>query len=404
MTTPAEPHHSAPEPEARAATCVIARLAGVQEVHDLLGSVEWRARLEAAASAVRDVLGPLADVRTTEVHDVGALLYDDARPPEEVAREVAARVGQVWPRVHVGAHRGTSSVGDLLRAATVAASAAQATGVPAAAYDAGIYRLALSQHRLEQDLHGAAERGELVLHYQPVLDLAGRGVLGCEALVRWQHPVRGLLQPTTFVPLSEACGAIHGIGRWVLLRACADAARWQHDLAGREQISVAVNVSRAQLVEGRLLDDVREALAASSLDPATLHLEVTESAVAHDAAAAVHVLHELRALGVRISLDDFGTGASSLSQLRSLPIDVLKIDKAFVDGIAAADEEWAVAAAIVQLACSLGKGTVAEGVESASQLAHLRALGCDQFQGFLEARPLPVEEFREYLRAVRRPT
>jgi EAL domain-containing protein (putative c-di-GMP-specific phosphodiesterase class I) len=245
------------------------------------------------------------------------------------------------------------------------------------------------------DLHTAAARGELVLHYQPLLAARSLRLLGFEALVRWQPRDGSALRgPETFIASAEASGAIVQIGAWALAEACRQVSLWRQE-SGLD-LSVSVNVSARQLEETSLLFEVRRALAASGLPPAALTLELTESImVAPERVAAVH---RLRRLGVRIALDDFGTGHSALSCLRKLPLDSIKIDRSFLEGLP--DERGArlVFDAIVQLAWGLGLKTVVEGVESAAQQEYVEAAGCDLLQGFLFSRPLAFEAARRLLR------
>jgi EAL domain-containing protein (putative c-di-GMP-specific phosphodiesterase class I) len=277
-------------------------------------------------------------------------------------------------------------------------------GVKAAAggfalYDPIRHRQFLDRHQLEVELRAASARGEFVLHYQPVVELASRRTVGVEALIRWNHPTRGLLNPPGFIPLAEETGTIVAIGRWVIRQACADARSWQDRIPGAEHVWVAVNVSRRQLHSPAVVDVVSDALTASGLPPASLTVEITETVLMADTGDLVRVLDKLKALGVGLAMDDFGTGYSSLAQMRALPIDVLKIDKVFIDGIARKEEEWALATAIIRLAASFNQRTLAEGVEHASQLAHLRALGCELAQGYLFARPMPLADLEHFLAA-----
>lgn len=245
--------------------------------------------------------------------------------------------------------------------------------------------------RLESDLQLAVERGELVVHYQPIVCLGDGQVIGAEALVRWHHPVRGLVPPDAFVAVAEEMGLIGEIGRWVLREACRAAARWGRDVPG---LRVSVNVSAQQVEDPRFVGDVRDALAASGLDPRALVLEITESMLLHDDRPILDRLEALEALDVSIAVDDFGTGYSSLSSLRTLPVHVLKIDRSFVQGIAAG-EDPALVRAVVQLAGALGLRCVAEGVEEESVAAVLRELGCESAQGYLYSRPLEEGLFRD---------
>jgi EAL domain-containing protein (putative c-di-GMP-specific phosphodiesterase class I) len=256
----------------------------------------------------------------------------------------------------------------------------------------------LGRLKLIADLRQANLSEELVLHYQPTIDLRTSAIVGVEALVRWQHPTRGLLAPDEFVPAAEETLLIDEIGRWVLAAACRQAARWRDELTG-QALTMSVNVSARQLERSVLVDDVRAALEESGLDPSGLTLEITESALAHghdEARAGVRALQEL---GVRLALDDFGSGYSSLSLLQELPVDILKIDRSFVDGIEATGRRTALLQAIVEIARALGLTIVAEGVGNARQAAALRRLGCPLAQGFYFAPPLATPEIDALLRA-----
>jgi EAL domain-containing protein (putative c-di-GMP-specific phosphodiesterase class I) len=248
---------------------------------------------------------------------------------------------------------------------------------------------------LESSLRRAAENGELVLHYQPQVDVASREVVGLEALVRWRHPERGMIPPADFIPLAEETGLIIPIGEWVLRRACAQAKEWQAE--GFAPLPVAVNVSGRQFRRRDLPALVARVLDEEGLAPSCLRLELTESSVMEDAGFAAGVLGELKAQGVGVSVDDFGTGYSSLSYLRRLPVDELKIDRSFVHAATDDEDDAAIVAAVVLLARTLRLKVVAEGVETESQLGLLRSLGCDRAQGYLFSRPLPAEEVRRQL-------
>ena len=248
---------------------------------------------------------------------------------------------------------------------------------------------------LEADLPGAAGRGELRVFYQPILDLASQEVMGFEALVRWMHPTRGLLQPAAFVPLAETCGLIHEIDTWVLSEATEEASQWQEGNLGR--LSVHVNLSPLQLREPDLVDTVREALFAAGLEPTLLTLELVESSVMDDLELAKARLTELKTLGVRIAVDDFGTGYSSLSHLRSLPIDELKIDKSFIAAMKDSVQANTLVRSLIQLGAALGIDTVAEGIEDSEQLLRLQGEECLQGQGYLFARPLARNDVEAYI-------
>jgi diguanylate cyclase (GGDEF)-like protein/PAS domain S-box-containing protein len=259
---------------------------------------------------------------------------------------------------------------------------------------------ALERLRIEGALRNALERGEFVLHYQPQLDLAGGGIVGMEALLRWQHPELGTVPPQRFIGLAEETGLIVPIGAWVLRMACTQAKAW-HD-KGLGQLRIAVNLSARQFAQPDLVDSIARVLADTGLPPACLDIELTESLFVDDVAQAVDTLHQLKALGVALSIDDFGTGYSSFSYLRTFPIDVLKIDRSFVADIASDANEAAIVISIIALARNLKLRVIAEGVESAAQLEFLRAHGCDEMQGYHFSRPVPAEQFERMVRSGRR--
>jgi len=244
---------------------------------------------------------------------------------------------------------------------------------------------------LEQDLRHALTNSGFEIHYQPLVDLDTDRVTGCEALVRWRHPKRGMISPATFIPVAEDTGLIVGLGEWVLRTACAEAANWP------EHVRLAVNVSPVQLREPTLALKVASALAASGLPANRLELEITEAVLIGDDATALAILHELKAIGMRIALDDFGTGYSSLSYLKRFPFDKIKIDRCFITDLTEANGSSVIVQAVVNIAASCNMTTVAEGVETPQQKELLRALGCTQMQGFLFSGARPSAELRKLL-------
>ncbi|CDH43353.1 bifunctional diguanylate cyclase/phosphodiesterase [Candidatus Contendibacter odensensis] len=253
----------------------------------------------------------------------------------------------------------------------------------------------LERLQLETDLRHALERNELLLHYQPQIDLRIDRIVGVEALLRWQHPERGLVSPGQFIPIAEDSGLIVPIGEWVMREACRQIHAWQQ--AGLPRITVAVNLSALQFQRTDLLDAVNQALTECGLAPEWLELELTESILIQDTDNALRTVRQLRAMGLRLSIDDFGTGYSSLSYLQKLAVHTLKIDQSFVRGLASDADSAAIVRAVVQLAHSLKLNTIAEGVETDFQLAFLRNQGCDQVQGYYFSRPLPAVEFARLL-------
>jgi diguanylate cyclase (GGDEF)-like protein/PAS domain S-box-containing protein len=239
-----------------------------------------------------------------------------------------------------------------------------------------------ARRRLEVELREALANDELRLLYQPIYDLERERICGFEALLRWQHPTRGLVSPTEFIPIAEEIGLIASFGEWVLNRACAEASKWP------EHVKLAVNVSPAQFKSDRLVQSVIDALATSGMKAQRLELEITESVLLANSGTTFNILHALRALGVRISMDDFGTGYSSLSYLRSFPVDKIKIDQSFVRGLSATDGSDMIVRALIGLGRSLGMLTTAEGVETAEQLSQLRMEKCNEVQGYLFSPPV----------------
>jgi predicted signal transduction protein with EAL and GGDEF domain len=303
-------------------------------------------------------------------------------------------------RVSIGASIGTALAPDhgsqpdeVMKRADLALYAAKAEGGERARlFHSDMDDRARERGALESDLRRAAEAGELELHYQPIFDLHRRRAVAAEALLRWNHPSRGLLMPDSFIALAEEAGLIDTIGEWVLREAFQQAARWPADIA------VAVNLSAVQLKSGRLVATVAAALDASGLAPGRVDLEITESVLLMDSPINVAILHQLRALGVGISLDDFGVGFSSLSYLRSFPFSKIKIDRSFVRDVAASPQASAIVGAISDLARSLDMGIIAEGIETAEQLDGLVALGCGQGQGYHLARPAAAADVAALLR------
>ncbi|MBR0955665.1 bifunctional diguanylate cyclase/phosphodiesterase [Bradyrhizobium canariense] len=253
-------------------------------------------------------------------------------------------------------------------------------------FETGMDARAQARRLLEMDLRAAVQRDEFEAYYQPIRDVASGRVVAFEALLRWNHPQRGLIAPMNFIPLAEETGLIIQLGEFVLRSACTDAVTWPDD------VDVAVNLSPVQFKNPNLIASVTEALAASGLDARRLELEITESVLLQNSEATLTTLHDLRAMGVRISLDDFGTGYSSLSYLRSFPFDKIKIDRSFVSELATREDSMAIIRAVTGLGRSLGIVTTAEGVENDAQLELLRREGCTQAQGYLFSKPRPASD------------
>ena len=270
-------------------------------------------------------------------------------------------------------------------------------------YDSSMNDRARARLRKENDLRHAIERDELVVYYQPKVDLRSGNILGFEALVRWESPKRGLVPPNEFITLAEETGLIFPVCRWVLEEACRQAKEWGEEYgAGGESLSVAVNVSARQLQpeHGGIVEEVERVLALTGLDPGCLHLEITESVLMEDVPQNISTLAELKALGVHIEIDDFGTGYSSLSYLKKFPVDSLKMDKSFVDKLDSDEESAAIVEAMISLARALNLEVIAEGIETPAQLARLRYLGCDVGQGYHFGRPVGALAAAEILETV----
>ncbi len=374
--------------------------------------VEIARRLQAGFRPYDTVARP-ADTVARFGADEFVLLCEDVSGPA-AARSLGYRVvdllkasvgpqdGQVLATAAVGvmlAPPGETNVEELIGQADAAMRRAK--------QEAGVARVVLATDRPEVDGdQGAAARalqeafvgGELRLRYQPKVALESDRIVGAEALLYWQHPTRGMVSPSEFIPLAEETGLIVAIGSWVIEEACREAARWRHSFPNIPALVVNVNVSARQF-SPELVEVVRRALSASAVEPGALCLEVTESILMDDTEQSIAILQELAGIGVCLSIDDFGTGYSSLSYLKRLRLHEVKIDKSFVDGLGKDHEDTAIVATIVAMAHALDLRVVAEGVETADQLQRLRTLGCEQAQGYHLARPGPPEAIDLLLRA-----
>ena len=287
------------------------------------------------------------------------------------------------------------SADSLIRNADAAMYRAKRQGVSYEMFDDGMRSRVRARARTESDLHRAIEEREFRLLYQPQVDLRSGRVVGLEALLRWDHPERGVVEPAEFLWLAEETGMITKIGEWALRQSCLHARAW--GARNGSPLRVSVNLSARQHRDPDLVDLVERILTETRTDPATLCLEITENVLVNDADAAAQTLHALKGLGVRLSIDEFGTGHSSLGSLKRFPLDMLKVDRSFVSGLGTDTEDAAIVTAIINLAHSLGLQTVADGVETKEQVDELRALGCDVGQGFYFARPRPSDAIAELL-------
>jgi diguanylate cyclase (GGDEF)-like protein/PAS domain S-box-containing protein len=367
--------------------------------------------LVAVAERLTELLRP-GDTVARMGGDEFALLCEDVAGYHEAAGIASRVVGAFEKPFHVQGNdlSLTASVGVavgalagpapelLLRDADVAMYRAKDAGRDRyEVFDETMLADATERLSVENDLRRGIAQGQLRLYYQPIVHLDTGAIAGFEALVRWQHPVRGLLPPLEFIPTAEQTGLIVPLGRYVLAEACQQAASWAGMHSSGEQLRISVNVSAKQLVQPGWSDEVAQVLAESGLAPRQLVLEITESVLMDDADATAVRLEELRRLGVRIAIDDFGTGYSSLGYLRRLPVDILKIDKSFIDGVAEGPHESALARAVVKLASTLRLEAVAEGINSRKQLLQLRRLRCPYGQGFYFSRPEPPSAIPDLL-------
>ncbi len=294
------------------------------------------------------------------------------------------------------------SAGELLRDADVALYQAKAAGKNRyAIFDPEMQTELQHRVELESELRSALGGHQFRLVYQPIYNLDDLSLVAVEALLRWDHPTRGVIQPAEFIPILEQTGQIREVGAWVLREACAQTAAWH---ARGDTLDVSVNVSGRQLDDDAIIDHIRQALSLSDLDPTSLIIEVTETALMRDVQATASRLRSIKELGVRIAIDDFGTGYSSLAYLQQFPVDCLKIDRSFTNAISASPESKALVATLVQLGKDLGLKTLAEGVETTDQMDYLRGERVNEAQGFLLARPLDPATIEAQILAPQRPT
>ena len=379
-------------------------------VNDSLGHFAGDLLLVAATDRLSRCLRP-SDTAARLGGDEFAILLEDAESDGD-AMAVAERIlesfsgpfrvdgREVAASVSIGVAFATPYSGceQLLRNADLAMYTAKRLGKGRVErYQDGMHANAVQRLELEAELRRALERDELVAHYQPVIDLASGAIVGAEALVRWPHPTRGLLAPAAFMTVAEETGLIGQIGRSVLTQACRDLHRWQVAGIADPSFVISVNVAPEQLVSPGIVEQVAGILVTSGIEPTSLTLEITEGAMMRDTEVVIDSLTRLRRLGVRIAIDDFGTGYSSLAYLRRFPLDILKVDKSFVDGIDGGAEDSALPHAIIRLAQTLHLTAVAEGVERESQRRRLRELGCQHAQGYLFSEPVPARAVPDLL-------
>jgi len=388
--------------EDRRPGCLLLDLDNFKSINDVHGHsvgdevlVAVARRLQNAVRA-KDIVGRLGG-------DEFFIVFEHTNPDEAASlaerflgaleRPVAVGSKQILAHASVGIALGARGVSqeELLKRADIAMYESKRKGGNGwTLFDASLETAARSKHQLEMDLRLAVRNDEMRLYYQPIVDLTTGELVGVEALVRWQHPDLGLLSPDRFIPIAEATGDIDVIGSWVLNEAIRQVLDWDRRFG--IALDVAINLSPVQLEREGSIDAIASALALGEIRPERVTLELTESAVMKDPEKMIGILTSLKSSGFKIAVDDFGTGYSSLSYLRKLPVDIVKIDKSFVAGIASEKEEFALASLIVELTHSLGKTSLAEGIERTEHLAHLRAMNCKLGQGYYFSRPLPPEK------------
>jgi diguanylate cyclase (GGDEF)-like protein/PAS domain S-box-containing protein len=379
-------------------------------VNDSLGHQVGDELLAAAAPRLRQAVRASDTVARFGGDEFGILLEDISGEREAI--ETAERIASVFTRPFVLAgseHFVTTSIGialaqggeiadELIRDADAAMYRAKDRGrARYELFDEVMRERAIARLRVENDLRRALERDELRLEYQPIVSLRDRSILSVEALLRWVHPERGRIAPSEFIPIAEEDGLIEPIGQWVLERACRQAAQWHRLRPDAAPIGISVNLSAVQVANRAFPGVIADVLRATGLDPSCLSLEITETVLLRDAAALTDALPALKALGLRLVLDDFGTGYSSLAYLTRLPLDALKVDRSFVDGLGVASRDTAITEAIIAMSHALSLEVIGEGVETERQAAELSRLGCGMAQGFLFSPSAPAEEITRML-------
>jgi diguanylate cyclase (GGDEF)-like protein/PAS domain S-box-containing protein len=371
-------------------------------INDSLGHTVGDELLVATAARIQKCLRHL-DTVARFGGDEFAVLLDGVEDVNDTIRVAQRLQREITTPINVGGHEVFTSVSigialsdtgyerpeEVLRDADTAMYRAKAAGKSRyEIFDTGMHSRAVALLRLETDLRRAVEREEFVVHYQPIVSLFDDSIQGFEALVRWQHPERGLVTPSEFIPVAEETGLIIPLGRWVLRESCRQMHQLQAASAAPRPLSLSVNLSGKQFMQPDLVGQVKEILCETGFDPRRLQLEITESSVIENTETVTQMLLQLRALGIRLSMDDFGTGYSSLSYLHRFPIHTLKIDRSFVSG---GDGENEIVRTIIMLARNMGMDIVAEGVETREQLAYLKELKCEYGQGFLFSHPLDLD-------------
>ena len=381
-----------------------------KNINDSLGHTHGDLLLVAFAERLERTLRPIDTLARFGGDEFAILLsgMTDATDAVRVAQRIQDELSQPFVLDKNSAFA-TASIGialsssgydrpdDILRDADIAMYRAKENGKARyELFDHGMHARAVSRLQLESDLRQAIEHKEFCVYYQPIVSLQTGRLAGFEALVRWNHPRRGLVSPADFIPVAEETGLIVPIGQWVLNEACAHVRQWQIDSPSHRSLSLSVNLSARQVAQPDLLNRIKDALEISQLSPHCLKLEITESVVMENAEAAAQMFKQLRSLGVQLSIDDFGTGYSSLSYLHRFPLNYLKIDRSFVMRLTT-DNDNAIVRTISTLARNLGMEVIAEGIETEEQFQQLKMLGCEYGQGYLFSRPVANEAVKHLL-------
>ena len=375
-----------------------------KNINDSLGHTHGDLLLVAFAGRLERTLRPVDTlarfggdefaILLSGIEDTTAAVRVAERIHEELSQPFDLDKNSAFASASIGialSSSGYSRPEDILRDADTAMYRAKENGkARTEMFDSGMHARAVSRLQLEHDLRQAVEQKQFEIHYQPIVALESRHLAGFEALVRWNHPRRGIISPADFIPIAEETGVIVPIGQWVLEEACRQVREWQVDSPIHRALNLSVNLSGRQVAQPDLVDQIKGALERSELNPHHLKLEITESVVMENAEAAAQTFKQLRALGVQLSIDDFGTGYSSLSYLHRFPLNYLKIDRSFVDRMTI-DGDNAIVRTITTLAQNLGMEVIAEGIETEDQYNHLRVLGCEYGQGYLFSPPVSTD-------------
>jgi len=385
-------------------------LDGFKSVNDTLGHAAGDELLMGVSDRLRRTLREVDTVARLGGDEFGILVEQELQGATLTAQRIVRQFERPWSlssghasvgvSIGIAARDGEEELDELLRQADTAMYAAKASGKGRwRVFSPDLGTTVLTSRSLRAELQHAVEDEEFVVHYQPVMNIGDGSISGVEALVRWNHPQRGLLPPSEFLDEAEESGHVVHMDRWVLREACRQVRAWQTSIPGAEHLSVHVNLSARHLQHEGLADEIGGAVRGSGLAPADVILEITETTLVHDADAVAAELSKLKELQVGLALDDFGTGFSSLSHLYEFPIDMIKIDRSFVGALGIDARSPDLVKALVELGHTLGLTVVAEGVEQAAQLEYLRSIGCERAQGYYIAKPLNAEDLEKFLRA-----